>query len=278
MFPYLKAHSACCARTGRPITIPPGCFRSTPFSGPSTTLATKPQNYHGLAYALKAAGKQCGIHKPVTLHTLRHSWATHLLEVGVNLRLIQALAGTQISAHNRPLHPSDPQSSGVSRGIHQSADGGSDMVEIADIFRQYGPAYRAKYGERMPPSHLKAMAAIEACRTETLGGHVYCCPECDETVYSYHSCRNRHCPKCQNDAAQEWLEKQQDFLLPVPYFMVTFTLPAPLKALARSPSETHLQPALSHLRRSLATTNPRPSLCGRQNWHGRNFCRPGRGT
>ena len=108
------------------------------------------------------------------------------------------------------------------------------MVEIADIFRQYGPAYRAKYGERMPPSHLKAMAAIEACRTETLGGHVYCCPECDETLYSYHSCRNRHCPKCQNDAAQEWLERQQDFLLPVPYFMVTFTLPAPLKALARS--------------------------------------------
>ena len=72
---------------------PTWLFPQHPFSGPSTTLATKTQNYHGLAYALKAAGKQCGIHKPVTLHTLRHSWATHLLEVGVNLRLIQAWLG-----------------------------------------------------------------------------------------------------------------------------------------------------------------------------------------
>lgn len=108
------------------------------------------------------------------------------------------------------------------------------MVEIADIFRQYGPAYRAQYAQDMPPSHLKVMAAIEACRTETLGGHVYYCPACEETLYSYHSCRNRHCPKCQQDAAQLWLEKQQELLLPVPYFMVTFTLPTPLKALARS--------------------------------------------
>ena len=108
------------------------------------------------------------------------------------------------------------------------------MVELADIFRQYGPAYRVKYGERMPPSHLQAMAAIEACRTERLGGHLYQCEACHETVYSYHSCRNRHCPRCQHDAAQEWLEKQQAFLLPVPYFMVTFTLPAPLRTVARS--------------------------------------------
>ncbi len=108
------------------------------------------------------------------------------------------------------------------------------MVEMADIFRQYGPAYRAKYGEKMPPSHLKVMAAIETCRTEALGGHIYYCGECEETFYSYHSCRNRHCPKCQNDAAQTWLEKQQELLLPVPYFMVTFTVPAPLKILARS--------------------------------------------
>jgi Putative transposase/Transposase zinc-binding domain len=112
------------------------------------------------------------------------------------------------------------------------------MVELADIFRQYGPAYRAKFGERMPASHLKAMAAIEQCRTEALGGHVYHCETCDETLYSYHSCpgalRARHCPKCQHDAAQAWLEKQQQFLLPVPYFMVTFTLPAALHPVARS--------------------------------------------
>ena len=69
------------------------------------------------------------------------------------------------------------------------------MVDLANIFRQYGPTYRAQYGERMPPSHGQTMAAIEACRTERLGGHLYQCEACDETVYSYHSCRNRHCPK-----------------------------------------------------------------------------------
>jgi hypothetical protein len=108
------------------------------------------------------------------------------------------------------------------------------MVELATIFRQYGPAYRAKFAKQMLPSHLAAMRAIEQCRTEALGGQVYYCPTCDETRYSYHSCRNRHCPKCQQDAAQAWLEKQWDLLLPVPYFLVTFTLPAGLRAVARS--------------------------------------------
>jgi hypothetical protein len=78
------------------------------------------------------------------------------------------------------------------------------------------------------------MWAIEHCRTEALGGHVYHCPECDQHVYQYHSCRNRHCPKCQNEQAQHWLEQQRDLLLPVPYFMLTFTLPAPLRPVARS--------------------------------------------
>lgn len=112
------------------------------------------------------------------------------------------------------------------------------MVELADIFRRYGPAYREKFGDRMPASHLKAMADIEACRTEVLGGHVYACPDCDEILYSYHSCRNRHCPKCQHNAAQEWLKKQQDMLLPVPYFLVTFTLPDTLRDIVRSNQQT----------------------------------------
>jgi hypothetical protein len=107
-------------------------------------------------------------------------------------------------------------------------------LELADIFRQYGPAYRQKYAKRLLPSHRRAMRAIEQCRTPALGGQAYSCPQCHQTQYSYHSCRNRHCPKCQNDKAQDWLEKQQDFLLPVPYFMLTFTLPAALRPLARS--------------------------------------------
>jgi hypothetical protein len=108
------------------------------------------------------------------------------------------------------------------------------VVELADIFRQYGPAYREKFAERMPPSHLDAMNDIEQCRTEALGGQVYQCPECGEQRYSYHSCQNRHCPKCQNAAGQEWLEQQQALLLPVPYFLLTFTLPEGLREVARS--------------------------------------------
>jgi hypothetical protein len=108
------------------------------------------------------------------------------------------------------------------------------VIELAEILRQHGPAYREKFKGRIPASHLKAMAAIEQCRTEALGGHIYICDECGASRYSYHSCKNRHCPKCQNEAAQEWLARQTELLLPVPYYMVTFTLPEGLRALARS--------------------------------------------
>ena len=107
------------------------------------------------------------------------------------------------------------------------------MIEIAAIFRRYGPQYRARFGKRMLPSHRRAMRDIEDCRTEALGGQVYYCEQCEQAVYSYHSCKNRHCPKCQNEAAQHWLEEQQDLLLPVPYFLVTFTLPTELREVAR---------------------------------------------
>lgn len=108
------------------------------------------------------------------------------------------------------------------------------MLEVAEIFRLHGTDYRAKFGDRMLPSHLRAMQDIERCRTESLGGQVYYCQKCDEQRYSYHSCKNRHCPKCQNDQANQWLAEQQRLLLPVPHFMVTFTLPAELRPLARS--------------------------------------------
>lgn len=107
-------------------------------------------------------------------------------------------------------------------------------LELADIFRRYGPAYCQKYARRMPTSHLQAMRAIEQCRTPALGGQVYRCPNCEQVQYSYHSCRNRHCPKCQNEKAQDWLVKQQDLLLSVPYFLLTFTLPAGFNEVARA--------------------------------------------
>ncbi|MEZ4737257.1 MAG: IS91 family transposase [Caldilineaceae bacterium] len=106
------------------------------------------------------------------------------------------------------------------------------MVTLAEILRRYGPAYRAAYQDELLPSHLRVMWCIENCRTEALGGHVYQCDTCGEIVYSYHSCRNRHCNQCQLDKAEQWLAQQQAMLLPVPYFLVTFTLPQEVRAVA----------------------------------------------
>jgi len=108
------------------------------------------------------------------------------------------------------------------------------MVELAEIFRLHGPEYRAKFGDRMLPSHLRAMRDIEQCRTPALGGQLYHCEKCDEHLYSYHSCQNRHCPKCQSDQAEQWLEEQKSLLLPTTHFLVTFTLPEELRAVARA--------------------------------------------
>jgi hypothetical protein len=110
------------------------------------------------------------------------------------------------------------------------------MVELADIFRRYGPDYIERFGTRMLPSHRRAMHDIVACRTEQMGGHLYCCenPDCQHVVYAYHSCGNRSCPKCGQDKTQRWIEKQHNRLLPTHYFLVTFTLPCELRPIARS--------------------------------------------
>jgi hypothetical protein len=107
------------------------------------------------------------------------------------------------------------------------------MNTMADIVRQYGGAYEAKYGDKLLPSHRRVLRDIARCRTAALGGHVYHCDACGETHYQYHSCQNRHCPQCQYDLGQAWLAKQEASLLPVPHFMVTFTLPSALRDVAR---------------------------------------------
>lgn len=119
------------------------------------------------------------------------------------------------------------------------------MTTLGDIFRRYGPAYRARFGSSLSDSQLQALQAIAQCRTEALGGQLFLCPACQTTRYSYHSCRNRHCPTCQQDASERWLAEQQALLLPVPYFLVTFTLPAELRAVARQHPET-IYPLLFH--------------------------------
>ena len=135
-------------------------------------------------------------------------------------------------------------------------------LEVADIFRRHGAAY--------PPQPMPAisaaierrvMAAIEACRTAALGGHVEQCADCGLVRCAYNSCRNRHCPKCQGLARAEWLEARQAELLPVPYFHVVFTLPAPVAEIAfqnkarglRHPVPRRGRDAARHRRRSQAS-------------------------
>jgi hypothetical protein len=105
-------------------------------------------------------------------------------------------------------------------------------LEVADIFRAHGPAYRAEHAGRLNLPQLKVMAAIEQCRTAALGGHVSACAKCGHQHIAYNSCRNRHCPKCQGAAARDWMAARVDDLLPVEYFHVVFTLPAPVADIA----------------------------------------------
>src|SRR5438094_1279342 len=105
-------------------------------------------------------------------------------------------------------------------------------LEVADIFRGHGPAWRQANAGQVSLEQLKVMSAIESCRTAALGGHVLRCEDCSHTLIAYNSCRNRHCPKCQGAAAKEWLAERQAELLPVPYFRVVFTVPSEIAAIA----------------------------------------------
>ncbi len=105
-------------------------------------------------------------------------------------------------------------------------------LEVADIFRNHGVAWRQAHAGHVSLEQLKVMSAIESCRTAALGGHVARCEDCAYTTIAYNSCRNRHCPKCQGAAAKEWLADRQAELLPVPYYHVVFTLPAAIADIA----------------------------------------------
>jgi hypothetical protein len=110
-------------------------------------------------------------------------------------------------------------------------------LEVADIFRTHGPTWRHKEHGHFSLGQLKVMSAVEHCRSAELGGHALRCTSCAQPQIAYNSCRNRHCPKCQGSAAQRWLEARSADLLPVDYYHVVFTLPAPLSALAYTNKE-----------------------------------------
>ena len=108
------------------------------------------------------------------------------------------------------------------------------MPELAEIFRLYGPDYLDLFSDRMLPSHIRALRDIAQCRTEALGGHIYQCDQCGYLHYAYHSCRNRHCPKCHYMDTREWIEKCRNLILPVTHFHLVFTLPQELREIVRA--------------------------------------------
>jgi Putative transposase/Transposase zinc-binding domain len=105
-------------------------------------------------------------------------------------------------------------------------------LEVADIFRRYGDAYRQQHGASLSTAQRRVMTAIEVCRTAALGGHLEHCDSCPYERNAYDSCRDRHCPKCQSLARAEWVEKRKAEILPTPYFHVVFTLPESIAAIA----------------------------------------------
>jgi hypothetical protein len=128
--------------------------------------------------------------------------------------------------HAKPARPADA-GGGAARLIPMSAG-----LEVADVLHRHGTAYRRAHEGHLGRVERRVMSAIELCRTAALGGHVEQCVDCGASRIAYNSCRNRHCPKCQGRARAEWLEARQAELLPVPYFHVVFTVPAPVAEIA----------------------------------------------
>jgi hypothetical protein len=135
-------------------------------------------------------------------------------------------------------------------------------LEVADIFRDHGPAWRRANAGHISLGQLKVMAAIESCRTAALGGHVERCENCAHTRIAYNSCRNRHCPKCQGAAAKEWLAEREADLLPVPYFHIVFTLPAAIADIAYQNKTVIYDPLFKASAEALTTIAADPKHLG----------------
>jgi hypothetical protein len=131
-------------------------------------------------------------------------------------------------------------------------------LEVADIFRDHGPAWRKANAGHVSLDQLKVMSAIESCRTAALGGHVARCEKCSHTLIAYNSCRNRHCPKCQGAAAGEWLAEREAELLPVPYITCVHAAGGHCRHRLREQGR-HLRPPVQGLGETLTTiADPQP--------------------
>ena len=152
-----------------------------------------------------------------------------------------------------------------------------ERLEVQDIFRACGPAWRRRQAGHLSLGQLKVMAAIERCRTAALGGHVAACEDCGHIHVAYNSCRNRHCPKCQGAAARDWLAARQAELLPVPYFHVVFTLPAPIADIAYQNKASVYGILFKAASETLLTIAADPKHLGRHDRHHRGASHLGLG-
>ena len=115
-----------------------------------------------------------------------------------------------------------------------STGAGGPAIRFHDLLVRWGPAYLERFGAAVPPRHREVLHKLLACRTPALGGELFACPQCGTFHYAYHSCNDRHCPQCGQTDAEEWLANHTRLLLPVPYFLLTFTVPEPLRSWMRS--------------------------------------------
>lgn len=136
------------------------------------------------------------------------------------------------------------------------------MLELADIVRRHAPAYLGRFGARVPHAHRAALRAIARCRTPENGGQLYRCTQCAAEHFGFHSCHHRACPKCGQPEAQKWLDCQRERLLPVPYFLVTFTVPEALRAPFRSHQQLCYKLFFAASAGALADVAAQPRLLG----------------
>ena len=202
------------------------------FPGHSQQL---PINQSRVQRACRRAGHDAGISKPVNVRCLRHSFATHLLEAGTNMRVIQIYWVTAVCALRR-FTPASPPRRCAPYSVRSilwpqrlMKLNNCDCPTTARGGRHLSPV-RSRLSQSLPllPEQRRVMQAIEVCRTAVLGGHLEQCDSCCYQRIAYNSCRNRHCPKCQSLAQRRWVRD----LLPVPYFHVVFTLPEQLAMVA----------------------------------------------